>query len=102
MEQPQGFIDKDKENLICRFKKNLYGLKQVTRQWYKKFDFFIIDHGYNRTTSDHYVFVKRSNDDDFIIILLYVDDMLIVGHDIKRIQSFKVELSKFFIMKDLG
>ena len=36
------------------------------------------EHGYNRTTSDHYVFVKKFFDEDFIILLLYVNDMLIV------------------------
>ena len=62
----------------------------------------MIDHGYDRTTSDHYVFVKRFGDDDFIILLLYVDDMLIVDHDANRIQSLKTELNKYFAMKYLG
>ena len=102
MEQPEEFTAKDKKNWIYRLKKNLYGLKQAPRQWYKKFDSFMVDHGYSRTTSDHYVFMKKFSDDDFIILLLYVDDMLIVGHDAKRIQSLKTELSKYFAMKDLG
>ena len=62
----------------------------------------MVDHGYNRTISNHYIFVKRFSDDDFIILMLYVDDILIVGHDAKRIQSLKAESSKYFAMKDLG
>lgn len=52
------FKVKGKENLVCQLKKSLYGLKQTLRQWYKKFDSFKINHGYQRTYSDHYVFVK--------------------------------------------
>ncbi|PKI40026.1 hypothetical protein CRG98_039596 [Punica granatum] len=52
-------------------RKSLYGLKQAPRQWYKKFDFFMLSHGYTRTTSDHCVFVKQFSNDDFIILLLY-------------------------------
>lgn len=83
-------------------KKSLYGLKQAPRQWYKKLDSIMVEHGYSKTTSDHCVFVKRFSDGDFIILLLYVDDMLIVGHDARKIESLKGELSKFFAMKDLG
>ncbi|CAL9000332.1 unnamed protein product, partial [Prunus brigantina] len=58
VEQPERFEVKGKEDLVCRLKKSLYGLKQAPRQWYKKFDSFMIEHRYRRTTSDHCVFVK--------------------------------------------
>lgn len=102
MEQPEGFVVKGKEDMVCKWKKSLYGLKQAPRQWSKKFDSFMIDHGYARTTSDHCVYVKKFGENDFLILLLYVDDMLIVGHDAKKIASLKDELSKSFAMKDLG
>jgi ATP-binding cassette subfamily B (MDR/TAP) protein 1 len=60
-----------------------------------------VEHGYDRTTSDHCVFMKRFLDENFIILLLYIDDMLIVGHDAKNIKSSKGELNKSFAMKDL-
>ncbi|KAL4277781.1 hypothetical protein GQ457_03G020650 [Hibiscus cannabinus] len=59
-------------------------------------------HGYKKTTSDHCVFVKRFSDDDFIILMLYVDDMLIVGRNTSIIDKLKQELSKSFVMEDLG
>ena len=102
MQQPEGFEVKGKENLVCKLKKSLYGLKQALRQWYKKFDSFMMSHRYNRTSSDHCVFTKKFYDDDFIILLLYVDDMLIIGHDSSKIDRLKKELSKSFAMKDLG
>ena len=102
MEQPEGFKVRGKEQLVCKLKKSLYGLKQAPRQWYRKFDSFMVSRGYSRTSSDHCVFVKRYSNDDFIILLLYVDDMLIIGHDTSKIAELKGELSKSFAMKDLG
>ena len=102
MEQPEGFTIKSKEHLVCRLKKSLYGLKQTLRQWYKKFDSFMVKHGYDRTAFDHCVFVKKFSYGEFIILLLYVDDMLIVSHNTSKIDKLKNELSKSFEMKDLG
>lgn len=60
------------------------------------------EQGYQKTTSDHRVFFQRFSKDDFIILLLYVDDMLIVGRNSSRIDRLKKQLSKSFAMKDLG
>ena len=70
--------------------------------WYKFFDSFMLNHGYNRTNTDHCVFVKKFPNGDFFILLLYVDDMLIVGQDTNKIEKLKKELNKSFAMKDLG
>ncbi|GKV28962.1 hypothetical protein SLEP1_g37944 [Rubroshorea leprosula] len=102
MKQPEGFEVQGKKNLVCKLKKSLYGLKQAPRQWYRKFDSFMGEHKFARTESDHCVYVKRYPDGDFLILLLYVDDMLIVGHDTKKIAALKIDLSTSFSMKDLG
>jgi len=47
------------------------------------------EQGYGKTTSDHCVFVRKFYDDDFIIMLLYVDDMLIVGKNVSKIDRLK-------------
>lgn len=89
MEQPEHFEVKRKEDYVCWLKKSLYGLKQAPRQWYKKFESVMGEHGYKKTTSDHCVFVQKLFDDDFIILLLYVHDMLIVGRNSSRIDNLK-------------
>ena len=53
MQQPQGYKFKGKENLICRSKKRLYGIKQAPRKWYLKFDRFITEQGYSRCHYNH-------------------------------------------------
>ena len=50
------------------------------------------DHEYHMTTFDHCVYVKKFSDSDFIILSLYVDDMLIVGHDTLKIDKLKRDL----------
>ena len=102
MEQPEGFVVAGKEHQVCILKKSLYGLKQAPRQWYKKFESFMTGLGYHKAQPDHCVFMKRYAEGDFIILLLYVDDMLIVGNGTKRIALLKKALSKSFAMKDLG
>ena len=102
MEQPEGFRVKGKEDYVCRLNKSLYGLKQAPRQWYKKFESVMGEQGYRKTTSNHCVFVQKFSDDDYIILLLYVDDMLIIGRNPLRIDKLKKQLNKSFAMKALG
>ena len=73
--------------MVCRLKKSLYGLKQVPRQWYRKFDSFMMSQDYKKTYADHCVYVKYFSDTDFILFCLYVDDMLIVDRDMKQINK---------------
>ena len=102
MEQPEGFEEKGRENLVCKLKKSIYGLKKAPRQWYRKFDSFMTSNGYKRTSADPCVYFKRFPGDKFIILLLYVDDMLIVGQDSKIISNLNKNFFSSFDIKDLG
>ena len=77
MEQPKGFTSSGKKDLAC---KSLYRLNQWPMK-YKKFDAFIVENWSSKFTFDHCVFVQKFFDSDFVILSLYVDGMLIVGHD---------------------
>ncbi|CAH9062481.1 unnamed protein product [Cuscuta epithymum] len=101
MQQPEGF-ENSNDNFVCKLSKSLYGLKQAPRQWNKKFDSCMKSQGYKKTTADECVYIKKLPDGTFIALLLYVDDMLIVGKDAVKINQLKKELSKSFDMKDLG
>jgi hypothetical protein len=90
-----------KENFVCKLKKSLYGLKQSPRQWYKKFDSFMIANGFKRSLYDSRVYIKFV-DASPIYLLLYVDNMLIVVKSKIDIANLKAQLSSEFEMKDLG
>ena len=61
----------------------------------------MVDHGYTRTNADYCVYVKKFPKGKFDILLLYVDDMLIIGQDAGMIGNLKKDLFKSFGMKDL-
>ena len=102
MQQRQGYEVKGKENLVCRLKKSLYGLKQSPRKWYLKFDKFMTEQGYDRCHSNHFVYFKRLDNERYIMLLLYVDDMLVASSNMQDINVLKIKLAKSFVMKDLG
>ena len=45
---------------------------------------------------------KKTNGSAIIFLVLYVDDILLIGNDIPMLQSIKTWLSSKFFMKDLG
>ena len=79
MNQPDGFKVARKEKMVCKLEKLLYGLKQSPRQWYKRFDKFMIGKKYTRSKYDHCVYLRKLQDRSYIYVLLYVDDMLIAS-----------------------
>lgn len=46
--------------------------------------------------------MNKFGDNDFIILLLYLNDKLIVGHNASKINNLKRRFSKYFATKDLG
>ena len=66
--------------MVCKLKKSLYGLKQSSRMWYQKFDTYILGLGFVRSKVDHCVYSKHVGD-NFINIVLYVDDMLLIANN---------------------
>ena len=59
-------------------------------------------HGYSRCNSNHYVYFKSLDDNCYIILCLYVDDMLVARSNMDHIKGLKCQLAHAFSMKDLG
>ena len=75
-------------------------MKQSPRQWYKRFDSYMLRIDYRRCEYDYCVYVRILDDVFFIFLLLYVDDMLIVGNHLHDVNELKSLLNKDFDMKD--
>ena len=101
MVQPENFESNDSKQLVCRLKRSIYGLKQASRQWYRKFDQVIISFGFKENTVDQCIYLKFSGS-KFIILVLYVDDILLASSDVGLLHETKRFLSSKFDMKDLG
>ncbi|KAJ4721737.1 Retrovirus-related Pol polyprotein from transposon TNT 1-94 [Melia azedarach] len=102
MTQPDGFQVPGKEDYVCKLKKSLYGLKQSPRQWYKRFDSYMIEIGYTKSPYDCCVYYSKATNGSLIYLVLYVDDMLIAAENKSDVQKLKDLLSVEFEMKDLG
>ena len=75
----------------------MYGLKQASRQWYYTFHNAIVKFGFKANDYDHW-----NSGSDFIILSLYVDDILIAGNRVESLCEVKDFLKSQFEMKDLG
>ena len=102
LQQPEGFTVSGKEDYNLLLKNSFYGLKQSPIQWYEIFESFMISHDFKRTSFDSCVYFKQCNDESFLYMLLYVDDMLIATRSKENIRSVKAQLNNEFEMKDLG
>jgi hypothetical protein len=57
---------------------------------------------FTRSEYDHCVYFKKLENGMFIILVLYVDDMLVESKSMVEISRLKAQLAKAFDMKDLG
>ena len=89
MEQPERYVDPIRPNHMCHLKKSLYELKQSPRQWYLRFDRFILENSFQRCPFNCCVYYKDVGDDNKIYLLLSINDMLIACKHIDQINELK-------------
>lgn len=99
--QAPGFHNGDK-NKVCRLKKSLYGLKQAPRVWHQRLSEELGNSGFDACKSDPALFINRSDVDSPIYMLVYVDDLLIMGKNASKIDNVKSSLKETFSIHDLG
>lgn len=102
MVQPRGFEKPGEEQKVCLLKKSLYGLKQSNRQWNIKFHEHMVAMGFERSSFDSCVYLKRKGEEIMAYLLLYVDHILLADSSKKELQLVKEDLKVKFDMKDLG
>ena len=101
MMQPEGFVNPKDADKVCKLQRSIYGLVQASRSWNIRFDEVIKAFGFIQTYGEACVYKKVSG--SFVVFLiLYVDDILLIGNDIEFLESIKGYLNKSFSMKDLG
>lgn len=79
----------------------MYGLEQAYRQWNLEITKFLLVQGFIQSVHDNSLFT-HSTTVGFIVVLLYVDDMLLIGTNIALIDDLKAQLHAAFTIKDLG
>nr|GFB45506.1 retrotransposon protein, putative, Ty1-copia subclass [Tanacetum cinerariifolium] len=101
MVQPEGFVDLKYPWKVHKLQRSIYGLKQPSRSWNKKIDEERKRFRFTQNLDEPYVY-QKANGSNVTILILYVDDIIIMGNHITSLQSVKTYLGKCFAMKDLG
>ena len=106
MEQPEGFIDENFPQYVCKLNKGLYGLKQSARCWNVTLDQFLKSRGYHPNDADQCVYIKIVKENDgsisFVIMGVYVDDIIPISNNSVLLEAEKLEICKKFDMVDNG
>ncbi|GJY19713.1 putative RNA-directed DNA polymerase [Tanacetum coccineum] len=101
MAQPKGFENAKYPKTVCKLQKTIYGLKQASRSWNLCFHEKVTQFGFSRSEDESCIYVKVSGS-VVVFLVLYVDDILLIGNDIPTLQSVKDLLGKCFAIKYLG
>ena len=98
MMQPEGFVDPKGANKVCKLQRSIYGLVQTSRSWNIRFDSVIKAYGFIQTFGEACIYKKVSGS-SVAFLILYVDDILLIGNDVEFLDSIKGYLNKSFSWK---
>jgi hypothetical protein len=101
MTQPEGFVDPKYVGKICKLQKSIYGLKQASWRWNLYFDEVVKGFGFIKNVEEHCAYKKVSGS-AVVFLVIFVDDILLIGNDIPMMGADESSLRKSFLMKDLG
>lgn len=102
MRQPPGFVVPGKEACVCKLNRSIYGLKQAARLWNSTIKDFLIAIDFVQSSSDACLYMKKLSDREWMYLLIYVDDMVIVCREKNQMLSVEEELKKRFRITSLG
>ena len=105
LRQPQGFQERgpNGEELVCKLEKAIYGLKQASRNWNLTINEWLTkEYGMERSLADTCVYIKNEEENQKLIVTIWVDDLIIVGSNMSIVNKFKIAISRRFNMKDIG
>lgn len=102
VEQPKGYELEDAESKVYKLRKALYGLKQAPRAWFSRIDAYFQEMGFEKDASEQTLFTKVNKQGSYLIISLYVDDLIYTGNDEVMMKEFKESMMKEFEMSDMG
>ena len=101
LEQPEGFdqISTPRKDYVCKLNKALYGLKQAPRLWNKTFHTVITSLGLQQAENEKCIYFSK---DENIFLGLYVDDILLMGNNVAKLEKIQDKLAQEFEMTNLG
>lgn len=102
MSLPHGFEENLDSSRVCGLRKSLYGFQQSPRASFERFGKTDKSFYYSQSEADHTMFYKHSTNGKIAILIVYVDDIILIGDDNTELENLKRRRAKFFEIKDLG
>ena len=91
-----------KKKYVFKLLKSIYGIKQAPRDWYKMINNFLINRlKLQRSSFDHCLYYSINND-NIILLLLYVDDLLIACSTMELLDHIRKSIAKEFKVSSMG
>ena len=101
VQQAEGYeVGGASSRLFCRLRKALYGLKQAPRAWHATLKAALQEFGFKEGDADPGL-VFKGEGLERVWVMVYVDDLLVVG-ELSRVQEVKHQLLEKFQGKDMG
>lgn len=95
--QPEGYFIPGRETEVCKLNKSLYGIRQASRIWNLKLNSVLIEAGLRQSNADPCVFFRIDNDET-VIVAVWVDDGIIAGNRMATIDKIVNILKSSFKM----
>jgi hypothetical protein len=86
---------------VYKLSKALYGLKQASRAWYARLKTFLLEYGYVMRSVDKTLFTLNHGT-DFLLVQIYVDDIIFGDSSHSLVSSFQEMIEKEFQMPMMG
>lgn len=101
MRQPPGYEDPAHPDYVFHLRRSLYGLKQAPRAWFKHLHDYLLSAGFRASKTDMSLF-HYSTGKSRVFLLVYVDDIIMMGDDSALLDTLLHQLSTIFKIRDLG
>jgi hypothetical protein len=85
--QPPDFENPRYPNRVYKLSNALYGLKKAPRAWSARLKTFLLDHGHVMGSVDKTLFTLK-HDNDFLLVQIYVDDIIFGGSSHTLVSTF--------------
>nr|GEY33932.1 hypothetical protein [Tanacetum cinerariifolium] len=99
--QPPGFQDPAFPARVYKVEKAMYGLHQAPKAWYGTLSKYLLKNGFQRGTIDQTLFIRRHRE-DFILVQVYVDDIIFGSSNPQLCREFKALMHEKFQMSAMG
>nr|GEY61095.1 hypothetical protein [Tanacetum cinerariifolium] len=86
---------------VYKVEKAMYGLHQAPRAWYGTLSKYLLTNGFQRGTIDQTLFIRRQRR-DFILVQVYVDDIIFGSSNPQLCREFKALMHENFQMSAMG